>query len=158
MEIWKDIIGFESLYEVSNYGQIRNVKTLRILKFHLETKGYLGISLRKNNKSKRFAVHRLVAIAFIPNPENKPEVNHKDGDKQNNRVDNLEWATAKENTNHSINTGLRKTKLSFEIAEQIRKEFVPFKMTRQQLAIKYKVSLGTVKDIVRNVIWKNEGR
>jgi len=97
-EIWKDIEGYKGLYQVSNLGRIKSLHGLseRIMKQTLQ-KGYLRITLLKNKKQKRFLSHRLVAQAFIPNPENKPQVNHIDEDKENNRVDNLEWVTAKEN-------------------------------------------------------------
>ena len=111
-EIWKDIKGFEGLYQVSNLGRVRSLTRNRrgrnnapnpiqgrILK--LETlSGYERAHLFKNNKGKYFLVHRLVANAFIPNPDNLPQVNHKDEDKTNNRVDNLEWCTPKYNYNY----------------------------------------------------------
>lgn len=90
-EVWKDIVGFEGYYQVSNYGNIRNAKTLKLRKLQLWDGRYYGISLIKNYKRYAFRVHRLVAEAFIPNPNNLPEVNHKDENKLNNHVDNLEW-------------------------------------------------------------------
>lgn len=99
-EIFKDCKYYEELYEVSNYGRVRNKKTKRFLTQHDNGKGYLFVSLWKNNKGKREYVHRLVALAFIPNPDKKPTVNHKDEDKQNNYVENLEWMTYKENNNY----------------------------------------------------------
>lgn len=99
-EIFKDCRYYEELYEVSNYGRVRNKKTKRFLTQHDNGKGYLFVSLWRNNKGKREYVHRLVALAFIPNPDKKPTVNHKDEDKQNNYVENLEWMTYKENNNY----------------------------------------------------------
>ena len=104
-EIWKDIDEFEGLYQISNLG---NVKSLnynrtgkeRILKPGNNGCGYLFVILYKNGKLKHFTIHRLVANAFLENPDNKSDVNHKDEDKTNNNVDNLEWMTSKENNNY----------------------------------------------------------
>lgn len=104
-EIWKDIKGYEGLYEISNLG---NVKSSKILKKELCKNGYFRIKLFKNGKGKRFLIHRLVAIAFIPNQDDKPQVNHRDGNKQNNNVNNLEWVTSKENNIHAHRAGLNK--------------------------------------------------
>lgn len=105
MEMWKDIPGFEGLYQVSSLGRIRRngkFKTLRP-----DRRGYLTVWLCKNSVQKNHKVHRLVASVFIPNPESKRTVNHIDGNKQNNRVENLEWATHSENITHANSTGLR---------------------------------------------------
>lgn len=106
-EIWKEIPGYEGLYEVSNYGQIRSIKRLekcgnktrirkeRILKQSLR-RGYLFVSLCKNGEKENVVIHRIVALLFIPNPNNMPEVDHIDGNKINNKVSNLRWVTAME--------------------------------------------------------------
>lgn len=99
-EIWKEIQGYEILYEVSNKGRVRNKKTNRILKCSLGTTGYPQVHLRKNSKPSTYLVHRLVAQAFLFNGNNLPEVNHIDEDKTNNDVTNLEWCTSKQNANH----------------------------------------------------------
>lgn len=99
-EIWKDIEGYEELYQVSNLGRVKRVTTGRILKSVKASNGYLSVSLYKDNIQTTNTIHRLVAQSFIPNPENKPEVNHIDEDKLNNMVSNLEWMTPKENLNH----------------------------------------------------------
>lgn len=98
-EIWKDVVGFEGLYMVSNYGRVKNCRTGKIMK-PFERKGYLRIGLTKNHKQIKYPVHRLVAMAFIPNPNNLPFVNHKDENKFNNCVDNLEWCTAQYNNTY----------------------------------------------------------
>ncbi len=108
MEIWKPVRNYESLYEISNIGRVRNVKTGRILKYKID-EGYYRVGLFKNNRQILYLVHRLVAEAFISNPESKPLINHKNGRKLDNRVNNLEWCTYKENNNHAQQTGLWKT-------------------------------------------------
>lgn len=118
-EIFVPIKGYEGLYEVSNHGSVKalakvinmplghGVKTFpeTIMKPNIG-KGYLRVPLSKRGKKRLIFVHRLVATAFIPNPENKATVNHKDGNKANNNVDNLEWATIQENTAHAKSSGL----------------------------------------------------
>lgn len=131
-EIWKDVVGYEGLYKVSNFGRIKsfplrsNHNGELIMKNQIIT-GYKVVSLCKNNKMKLVKVHRLVAIAFIDNPDNKPQVNHIDGNKLNNNVDNLEWVTAQENSIHAFRTGLRNNPQGKEngrslIVEQIDKD------------------------------------
>lgn len=110
-EIWKDVVGWEGLYQVSNLGRIRTLPKIhnsihpyiakeKILKFFPNKDGYWLVDLVKDRKKTRFQVHRLVALAFIPNPQNKPEVNHINEIKTDNRIENLEWATRTENNNH----------------------------------------------------------
>lgn len=105
-EIWKDIEGYEGLYQISNLGRIWTTKYKRF-KNPTKCKGYLQIGLSKNKKRKMYKVHRLVAIAFVSNPNNKPYINHIDGNKSNNRADNLEWVTQSENVSHAYKTGLK---------------------------------------------------
>ncbi|MFT8759634.1 MAG: NUMOD4 domain-containing protein [Oenococcus oeni] len=103
MEIWKDIKNYEELYQVSNRGQIRSYKN-GLRKIQLRRDGYVQLLLYKKGISKMFKVHRLVAQAFISNPDNLPEINHKDEDKTNNCVDNLEWCDRSyNNTYNSLN-------------------------------------------------------
>lgn len=99
-EIWKDIKGYEGFYQVSNFGSVKRVATGKILKCGKDGGGYLKVDLCKNKVRSTKRIHRLVAHAFIPNPENKSQVNHIDENKTNNSVNNLEWMTAKENNNH----------------------------------------------------------
>ena len=101
-EIWRDIEGYEGLYQVSNCGRVRSLKfgKERILNPVKIGSGYLQVGLYKNEKQKKFKVHRLVAKAFIPNPNNLPEINHRDEDKTNNKVVNLEWCSSKYNINY----------------------------------------------------------
>lgn len=103
-EKWKPIANFPR-YEVSNFGNIRNGATKHIMRPWI-TQGYQYVALRSNGNKRNLRVNRLVAEAFIPNPLNKPEVNHLDGNKLNNFVSNLQWNTSSENTQHAIRTGL----------------------------------------------------
>lgn len=100
MEEWKAIPGYEGLYEVSNKGNVRNVRRNTLLRLPKNNNRYIRVSLCKNGIKTGLTVHRLVAGAFIPNPDNLPEVNHKDEDKTNNRVENLEWCDHKYNMNY----------------------------------------------------------
>lgn len=101
-EIWKPVNGYEDLYEVSNYGRVRCIKNGYIKKTYTQKNGYVSIHLSKNDITKNYLIHRLVALAFIQNndPTNKTEVNHKDEDKTNNCADNLEWCTRSYNMSY----------------------------------------------------------
>ena len=100
MEIWKDIEGFDGKYQISTWGRVRNNEN-QILTPYRNAKGYLKISLCNGGKSPaKFRIHRLVAMAFIPNPKGLPQVNHKDGNKENNSYTNLEWLTNEMNQEH----------------------------------------------------------
>lgn len=116
--LWKSIIGFEN-YQISDTGIIKS--TDKLLKFGNNGKGYLFVCLSKNGKTTRFYVHRLVASHFILNPENKKTVNHKDGNKSNNCVSNLEWCSQKENLLHAIKTGLRKSTIQSRYKQSVSK-------------------------------------
>ncbi len=120
MEIWKDIKGYEGLYQVSTLGRVRsfdryvknrmsnkNIKRGKVLTPCTNRNGYKQLNLIINTKKKPKTIHRLVAETFISNPENKPCVNHIDGNKKNNNVKNLEWVTYSENTIHALKKGLK---------------------------------------------------
>ncbi len=105
-EVWRDIPGYKGLYQVSNFGRIKSLKRNRIIKQQVQNGGYKLIHLYSNSKRKALTVHRLVALSFISNPQNKPHINHKDCDKSNNWLDNLEWVTPSENMQHAFKNGL----------------------------------------------------
>ena len=118
---WKEIKGYEGKYIISNYGEVISLPRLKqnnskkqyvepkeLSKNINSTNGYVYVFLCNNGKYRNIRVHRLVAEAFIPNPNNLPQINHKDGNKQNNKVDNLEWCTCQENIRHAIKNNLFK--------------------------------------------------
>ena len=107
MEIWKPVEGTCGALEASNLGRVRsNLRNGRILKTQPDKKGYQRLRMTINRKRYSFKIHRIVASAFVPNPEGKPQVNHIDGNKSNNAASNLEWSTNKENARHAIDNGL----------------------------------------------------
>ena len=113
-EIWKDKKDYEEHYQVSNCGRIKSIKfgKEKILKLIKDKDGYLQVTLCKNGIQKNYKVHRLVAEAFLPNPDNLPQVNHKDENKLNNNVDNLEWCTNEYNINYGTGIERRSKKRS----------------------------------------------
>ena len=102
MEEWRDIKGYEGKYKISSYGKVKSLKYKdeKILRPSYDKDGYKQVILYNDGKGKKWFIHRLVAIHFLPNPNNLPQVNHKDEDKANNAVENLEWCTCKYNINH----------------------------------------------------------
>ena len=160
MEIWKDVEGFEGLYQVSNMGRIKSldhyasngIKDIlykgRIIQQSLHN-GYRIAHLCKNNKVKTVNVHRIVALAFVPNPLNEPQVNHKDGNKANNDASNLEWCSQRENVIHGIKTGLRNLKISRDKYQYIYEEHLKGK-TYRILAEEFNVGKTRIGQIVRS--------
>jgi hypothetical protein len=169
MENWKNIDDYEGIYEVSSNGKISRIvksgghlNNRRILKNRIKGNGYYSVCLSTNNTVKQKHVHRLVAEAFIPNPENKPQVNHLDCDKSNNSVSNLEWVTPIENCAHArkniiFNTdmhikGIRHHKAR-PISQSINGKIVMVWETISKAAKYYDISLATIgKGIKRNTI------
>jgi hypothetical protein len=129
-EIWKDIKNYEELYQISNFGRIKRLKNNRtmkekILKPYINN-GYYKLLLYKKGISKRYSVSRLVSMNFIPNPKNKPQVNHIDGNKLNNKVDNLEWCTISENQKHAFKLGLNSNKGEMNPSSRLKKDDIYF--------------------------------
>ena len=160
-EIWRDICGYEGLYKVSNFGRVKSLHCGRekLLKAGVSNTGYANMSLTKTKTKKNFHVHALVAGAFLPNPEGKRELNHIDGNKTNNRVENLEWITGSENTRHAIQNGQLKikkgsqcrfAKLTDEQVRYIRRVYIPRHHEFGQLALarRFNVSSSTIYEII----------
>ena len=158
-EEWRDIVGYEDYYMVSNIGRVKSKDRIRengkgaylhkgrILKQTNTSTGYKSVKLCLDGKDKTFKVHRLVAIAFIPNTDNKPFINHIDGNPLNNTLDNLEWVTNRENIIHAIESGLRKT---FDVAEDVISDmYINKSMSIKQIADYFKVSRSCIEKVLR---------
>lgn len=136
-EIWKDIEGYEGFYKISNLGRVKSlprngtVNKERIMVNRVNKTGYWTIHLRRLGVSKYLKIHRLIAIAFIEKVEGKDVINHKDGNKLNNSIDNLEWCTHSENAQHAHDTGLRVTCLKQIAAARKRSNEVNSKRVMQ---------------------------
>lgn len=155
-EIWKPVKGYEGYYEVSNRGRVKRVGKYRnqvkewesnvILKPAKKNNGYMFCQLSKDNKASTKMIHRLVAEAFIDNPDNKPTVNHIDGNRANNTVENLEWATYTENNNHAIhvlatvdsrkNNKSSKPVLQYDLQGNFIQEYPSYREAVRQTGIK----------------------
>lgn len=148
-EVWKNINGFEQ-YQVSSLGNIKN-KGGKLKSVQTTKNGYSQVLLWIGHKAKGVFIHRMVAEAFIPNPENKTDVNHIDGNKANNRVENLEWCTRSENLRHAYKNNLRvasNQKLTLDEVKEIKLN--QDKLSRKELAKKFNVSYWTICDIFQN--------
>lgn len=170
-EVWKPIIGFEGSYEISSYG---NVKTLskrvisaihssgyrmtkeKALKKVLNKNGYLYITISKNNKAYGRSVHRLVAIHFIANPNNCPEVNHINTIKTDNHISNLEWNTSVQNTQHAFITGHKasRVKLSIDKIIKIRELHLSGKLSNKEIGNIYNIKGEAVRRVIIGETWK----
>lgn len=107
MRIWKDILGYEGFYKISSDGLVKSVKRDKVLKSHVDTRGYLSLTLHKDGSRKRASIHRLLAEAFIPNKNNYPVINHINGVKTDNRLENIEWCTVQMNSQHAYDHHLK---------------------------------------------------
>ena len=168
-EEWRDVVGYEGLYQVSNYGRVKSfhnngVRTLN--PSFADYPGYYVVNLTKNGKQQTQYVHILVAQAFIPNPENKSYVNHIDGDKLNNCLENLEWTTPTENSRHAWRNGLIKSrtgtknlhsKLTPEQVRYIRFNYKPHdeNFSMVALARKFNVSKSTIYLVLARRTYKD---
>ena len=144
MEIWKSIKGYEDKYQVSNFGRVKSLKRVvphklygtkvvpeRFLKAYLRSHGYYCISLWNNNSKTDKYIHRLLAIYFITNPNNYPCINHIDGNKTNNSINNLEWCTIKQNNEHSYANGLNSLNRKIKVCSYTTNECVIYRSIRQ---------------------------
>lgn len=162
-EIWKPVVGYEGLYEVSNFGRVKALNYARrgkeeILKPILLKNGYYMVNLSKNNKKKQCYVHRLAAQAFINNPDNMPCINHRDEDRTNNRVDNLEWCSY----GYNINYGKRNEKHSEKMCMPVCKytldgEFVEEYKSAKDAGIKNGLWQGNISKVCNGIINKTGG-
>lgn len=176
-EIWKPIEGYEELYGISNYGRIKSYnKTItdstnkerfwkeKILKLNILKSGYCIIHLYKNRKRKAFFIHKLVIENFSDKYLDKNCVNHKNGLKYDNRLENLEWVTYKENMKHAIKNGLfnnvlgenhYNSRLNNKIIKQIREEYIPHIFGWLKLAKKYNTTHQNIGKILKRKSWKH---
>ena len=155
-EEWRDVVSFPTLFEVSNLGNFRRKGKDINLKQHTTKKGYNSVSTKpsgRNAIAKCFRIHREVALAFIPNIENSPQVNHKNGIKTDNKADNLEWCTAKENMIHARDTNLlniisgpahSRYRLTPEFIQNIYDEVAHTKQSLRSVCRKYNVTHTSV--------------
>jgi len=181
-EIWKDVKGYEGIYKISNFGRVKSldrevapsnrVPYWRKGKICIQSKsnlGYMTVGFTVNNKKVNKYVHRLVAEAFIPNLENKPQVNHIDCNKENNLINNLEWCTNSENHIHASKNGLNKlhlhrvaysgeengrSLLTKEQVLEIKQKYILYKYSAKKLAKEYNVSESCITHILNNISWK----
>lgn len=175
-EIWKDIIGYEGLYQISNLGRVKSLeKTVKVGKQYnrfpekilsnkcLDKNGYNIFSANKDGLQKTLKVHREVAKCFIPNPENKPQVNHINGIKNDNRVENLEWCTNRENINHAYFNKLCVAAKGSKCGASKYKEDDILKIRKmaengilhKDIAIMYKMSKKNVHNIINRKSWNH---
>jgi len=133
-ENWKDIAGYEGHYQISDCGRVKSLKFGAELILAQAKTNYLSVSLWLDGKLKVVKVHRLVAEAFIPNMDNKPQVNHLDGNKFNNKVENLEWATRSENANHALALGLMPKGLNHKNAKVDHDRVHAFHLSNPELS------------------------
>lgn len=166
-EQWREIEDYEGLYQVSTFGRVRSLKRKttkgKIVKQMFRNR-YLFADLSKNGYRKSYSVGRLVALSHIPNPLNKPWVNHIDGNTKNNHVDNLEWCTPSENMQHAFDTGLKKptrgednprAKLTTEKVKQIRAWYATGHWRVTALGRAFGVSHQAISDIIKRKKWKH---
>jgi uncharacterized protein (UPF0248 family) len=166
-ELWKDIKGYEGKYLISNFGRVKSIikKTTLLIPYkssYNKRIPYFKVVLQYNPK-KYYYVHRLVALHFIPNPENKPQVNHIDGNSLNNHYTNLEWCTQKENNQHAFRIGLQQlgenrpnAKLLNKDIKTIKKLYRPKTFPYHKIAEIYNVSYVTIWKVVNNKSYLNK--
>lgn len=183
-EIWKDIPNYEGLYQASNFGRIKSLfrqeitihprsrKTMfrkrreKILDMKLDKDGYFKVRPCKNGKARTFFVHRLILLAFVPNPNSLPQINHKDGNKINNNINNLEWCNSSQNMLHSYVNHLHKIEnkrgesssvsiLKEKEVLEIRRLWDSNLYTQKDLASKFKTEQSNISRIVNKIYWSH---
>lgn len=152
--IYKVIQEYEELYKIDNLGNIYSLKTGKLRKATLTPYGYMRICLSKNGRCVSHHVHKLVALTFIPNPDNKPCINHKNFDKTDNRVANLEWCSHKENTIHMYQNKPTKKGMTPERANEVRELYKQGGYRQVDLAEMFGISRSEVGGILNNYYWK----
>lgn len=169
-ETWKQIPGFEGLYDISDHGCVRNARNGNLLKLQNSGNGYFKVNLSRNGVVSHEWVHRLVAKVFVPNPHGFRVVDHVDGNKKNNHANNLEWVTSKENAKRAYQKGLMPQApvsygevhpnhiLTERQVFDIRILYTSGVFSQRQLAKQYGVSQTTIKMIVNNRAWKEKNR
>ena len=163
----KEIAGFEGKYDITSDGDVISLNYSgtgkeKILKARADNKGYLRVVLHKNNKPYEHKIHRLVAEAFIPKIEDKNYINHINGDKADNRIENLEWVTLSENTKHAFDTGLKSHKGEKHPQSKLKEQdiYEIFNLyykgyKRKQIAPIFNVSHYTITDVLNRKSWKH---
>ena len=157
-EIWKDVIGYEDLYLISNYGNVYGKKHKRILKETDNGHGYKKVILCKKQKVKNYYIHRLVAINFLPTNKDKKFINHKDGLKYNNSLNNLEWCTKSENMIHAVSLGLSKSGVNHYKAKLTEAQIHEILFSNERptiLARKFNIGYRYLREIKTGRKWKN---
>lgn len=168
METWQFVPGFEGEYEVSTLGRLRShvLGQQRILRCAPDSRGYIPVFLYGKRQRKRYWLHRLIAEVFIPNPQQRREVNHKNGNKSDCRVENLEWVSRSQNIRHAYENGLvkyvgkrgadsNKAVLTNEQVLQLRKLYEEREYTQRELAEMFNISRSTVYQILKRRSWSH---
>lgn len=165
-EEWRDVVGYEGLYQISNFGRVKSFQKTKakILKSGADLHNYLRVVLCKDGEKKNRFVHVLVANAFLPNPNNLPQVDHIDTDKSNNHLSNLRWVTSAENIRYAFEKGLRKTgcehfgaKFTAEQVREIRRDCIPGDPERgfKAFARKFKVTPKIISNAYHRISYKD---
>lgn len=174
IEQWRPAVGFEGLYMVSDLGRVKSLQKIRKNRYtycvkgerilrQANKEGYLSVALADHGTPTSFTVHIIVASAFIPNPNNYPEVNHKNGNKKDNRVFELEWITHQQNIKHAFDIGIKnqigskcpRAILNEDKVIEIRNKFRPLIYTRKMLSDEYGVSVATIKKVLNKSNWSH---
>lgn len=155
LEEWKAVSFLENKFEVSNFGRIRNSKTKKIRKTSNSKRGYPVFSAWINGKRKLINVHKCVAVEFIPNPKDLPQVNHIDGNKENNHIENLEWCTARENNIHARETGLHKSNGDKSVTQIKNGEIIAIYKSASQAAKETGLSRSGICHVCNHYVTKN---